>query len=267
MNYTQIDIETRLEGKLKIAYLNQLETYNSLNISILTEIRNFMEDCDKDEQVRCIAISGRGKAFCSGQNLNEAIALDSNIKDERVIQRTVVDYYNPLVKSIVKNSKPVVALVNGPAVGAGAMLALICDFSLATQSAYFSQAFINIGLVPDTAGTYYLPKLLGRQLASYLAFTGKRLSASEAKNLGLIADVFKDEDFEDQSFALLTEIAHLPTKAISLTKKAFNRSYGNSLNEQLDIEGIYQQQAAETEDFREGVKAFLEKRKPNYTGK
>ncbi len=163
---------------------------------MLSEIRHFMEECDKDEKVRCIAISGRGKAFCSGQNLKEALALGKDAEEERIIQRMVIDYYNPMVKSIVKNSKPVIALVNGPAVGAGAMLGLICDFTLATENSYFSQAFVNIGLIPDTAGTYYLPKLLGRQLASYLAFTGKKLSSAEAKQLGLIADVFKDEEFE-----------------------------------------------------------------------
>ena len=264
--YTQLEIESLLEGKLQIAYLNQPETFNSLNKILLKELRTFVHEASKNPEVRCIAISGRGKAFCSGQNLKEALSL-GNAEDDRIIQRIVIDYYNPLVKEIAHAKKPVVSLVNGAAVGAGAMLALICDISLATESSYFSQAFVNIGLIPDTGGTYWLPKLLGRQQANYLAFTGKKLSATEAKNMGLIADVFPDENFMESAMEVLTTLSNLPTKAIALTKKAFNESYENSLNEQLDVEGILQQEAAETEDFREGVTAFLEKRKPNYKGK
>ena len=264
--YTQLEIESLLEGKLQIAYLNQPETFNSLNKILLKELRTFVHEASKNPEVRCIAISGRGKAFCSGQNLKEALSL-GNAEDDRIIQRIVIDYYNPLVKEIAHAKKPVVSLVNGAAVGAGAMLALICDISLATESSYFSQAFVNIGLIPDTGGTYWLPKLLGRQQANYLAFTGKKLSATEAKNLGLIADVFPDENFMESAMEVLTTLSNLPTKAISLTKKAFNESYENSLNEHLDVEGILQQEAADTEDFREGVTAFLEKRKPNYKGK
>ena len=264
--YTQLEIESLLEGKLQIAYLNQPETFNSLNKILLKELRTFVHEASKNPEVRCIAISGRGKAFCSGQNLKETLSL-GNAEDDRIIQRIVIDYYNPLVKEIAHAKKPVVSLVNGAAVGAGAMLALICDISLATESSYFSQAFVNIGLIPDTGGTYWLPKLLGRQQANYLAFTGKKFSATEAKNIGLIADVFPDENFMESAMEVLTTLSNLPTKAISLTKKAFNESYENSLNEQLDVEGILQQEAAETEDFREGVTAFLEKRKPNYKGK
>jgi len=266
MNYTQLEIESQLEGKLQIAYLNQPETFNSLNKTLLSELKTFVHESSLNENIRCIAISGRGKAFCSGQNLKEALSM-GNPKEDRIIQRMVIDYYNPLVQEIAKCRKPVVSLVNGPAVGAGAMLALICDIALATESSYFSQAFVNIGLIPDTGGTYWLPKLLGRQQANYLAFTGKKISASEAKNLGLIADVFEDENFMENALAILTQISNLPTKAIALTKKAFNESYENTLSQQLDLEGILQQSAAETEDFQEGIAAFLEKRKPNYKGK
>ena len=264
--YTQLEIESLLEGKLQIAYLNQPENFNSLNKILLKELRTFVHEASKNPEVRCIAISGRGKAFCSGQNLKEALSL-GNAEDDRIIQRIVIDYYNPLVKEIAHAKKPVVSLVNGAAVGAGAMLALICDISLATESSYFSQAFVNIGLIPDTGGTYWLPKLLGRQQANYLAFTGKKLSATEAKNMGLIADVFPDENFMESAMEVLTTLSNLPTKAISLTKKAFNESYDNNLSQQLDLEGILQQEAAESADFMEGVAAFLEKRKPNYKGK
>ena len=264
--YAQLEIESHLEGKLQIAYLNDEKTYNSLNKNLLSELKKFIYDGSRNETVRCLAISGRGKAFCSGQNLKDAMSF-SDPEEERVIQRMVIDFYNPLVKEISDCRKPVISLVNGPAVGAGAMLALICDFTLATQSSYFSQAFVNIGLIPDTGGTYWLPKLLGRQQANYLAFTGKKLSATEAKNMGLIADVFEDENFMVNAMGVLEQISNLPTKAIALTKKAFNESYDNTLSQQLDVEGILQQKAAESDDFREGVSAFLEKRTPEYKGK
>ncbi len=264
--YTQLEIESHLDGKLLIAYLNDEKTFNSLNKTTLSELRTFVHDGSRDENVRCLAISGRGKAFCSGQNLKDAMSFNDP-DEERVIQRIVIDYYNPLVKEIAQARKPVISLVNGPAVGAGAMLALICDFTLATESSYFSQAFVNIGLIPDTGGTYWLPKLLGRQQANYLAFTGKKITATDAKKLGLIADAFPDENFVESAMEVLTQISNLPTKAISLTKKAFNESYDNTLSQQLDLEGILQQTAAESADFMEGVSAFLEKRTPEYTGK
>lgn len=267
MTYTQIQVEEHLEGKIQIAYLNQPETFNSLNNILLKELRNFVRSGNENENVRCLAISGRGKAFCSGQNLKEAMKMGLETNEERVIQRIVIEYYNPLVQEIYESKKPVISLVNGPAVGAGAMLALICDICLATESAYFSQAFVNIGLIPDTGGTFWLPKLLGRQTANYLAFTGKKISSSEAKNMGCIADFFSDENFQEKAMEVLESIANQPTRAIALTKKAFNESYDNTLSQQLDLEGILQQEAAETQDFREGIAAFLEKRMPNYEGK
>jgi len=254
--YSQIEIDSQFDGKLQLIYLNQPDSYNSLTQVMLGELRNAVHKFSNDDNVRCIAISGKGKAFCAGQNLKEALGFD---EDDRTIQRFVIEYYNPLVLEIVKCKKPVIALVNGPAVGARAMLASICDFTLATESSYFSFAFANIGLIPDTAGTYYLPKLVGRQLASYLSFTGKKVPATEAKKIGLVADVFTDSEFVEKSMEVLTQLY--------LTKKAFNKSYTFTLSEQLDYESIIQQDAAETEDFKEGVAAFIEKRLPNYKGK
>lgn len=264
--YSQIEIDAQFQGKLQLIYLNQPDSYNSLTQVMLGELRNAIQKFGNDDNVRCIAIAGKGKAFCAGQNLKEALSFGSE-DDDRVIQRFVIEYYNPLVLEIVKCKKPVIALVNGPAVGAGAMLASICDFTLATESAYFSFAFANIGLIPDTAGTYYLPKLVGRQLASYLSFTGKKVPATEAKKIGLVADVFADAEFVEKSMEVLTQLSHAATSAIYLTKKAFNKSYDFTLKEQLDYESIIQQDAAETEDFREGVMAFIEKRLPDYKGK
>lgn len=263
--YSQIEIDSQFDGKLQLIYLNQPESYNSLTKIMLEELRSAVHQFSNDENVRCVAIAGKGKAFCAGQNLKEALSFDAD--DDRAIQRFVIEYYNPLVLEIVKCRKPIVALVNGAAVGAGAMLASICDFTLATESSYFSFAFANIGLIPDTAGTYYLPKLVGRQLASYLSFTGKKVPATEAKKIGLVADVFADPEFVEKSMEILTQLSHSATTALYLTKKAFNKSYDFTLSEQLDYESIIQQDAAETEDFKEGVAAFIEKRLPNYKGK
>lgn len=265
--YTQLDIVSHFDGKLKIAYLNQPDTMNALTKPALSDLKDFIKECNEDASVRCIALSGRGKAFCSGQNLDDAFVQGDAHHEKDIIRRIVTEYYNPLVLEITRCKKPVIALVNGPAVGAGAMLALICDFVLASGKAYFSQAFSNIGLIPDTGGTYYLPKLLGRQLASYLAFTGKKLSAEEAKSYGLVAEVFAEEEFSPKSMEILERISNMPTVGLQLTKKAFASSYHNSLKDQLELEGDLQQQAAQTEDFKEGVAAFLQKRKPIYKGK
>lgn len=267
MKYEQIEIEDRFDGKLRVVYLNQPDSYNSLTVKMLNELYVVLENCDSDENIRCVAISGRGSAFCAGQNLKEAMALADNPHEQRKVQRMVLNYYNPLVRSVVNNRKPIIALVNGAAVGAGAMLALICDFAIAKESSYFSQGFSKIGLIPDTAGTYFLPKLLGRQMATYLAFTGKRLSAKEAKNIALIPEVFADDEFERKANQILEELANLPTKALAITKEAFNKSYINDLEKQLELESVAQQKAAETADFQEGITAFIEKRKPDYQGK
>ena len=265
--YTQFDLESHKEGKIQIAFLNQPQSLNALNKASIKELTDFIEYFSTDETARCLVISGRGKAFCSGQNLEEAFSEGSSGDDKNLIKNIVENYYNPLVKAIANCRKPVISLINGPAVGAGAMLALICDFSLAKESAYIAQGFVKIGLIPDTGGTYYLPKLLGRQLANYLTFTGKKLSAVESKSLGLIAEVFPDAEFDEKSMEILMNVSELPTKAISLTKKAFLHSYENTLDKQLDLEAKLQQTAANSEDFMEGVSAFLGKRSPVYKGK
>lgn len=266
MEYEFIQVENQAEGKIRVAFLNNPETFNSLNPKMLMELADFVQAANAAEEVRCIAISGRGKAFCSGQNLQLFMSPELATKEKPVVY-VLEKYYNPLISGIYHSKKPVVALVNGPAVGAGAMLSLLCDITLATESTYFSQAFVNIGLIPDTAGTYWLPKLVGRQQANYLAFTGKKISSAEAKNLGLISDSFPDNEFQQKSAEVLEVIANQPTAAISLIKKAFNESYTNDLDAQLALEAEYQQKAAETADFREGVQAFMEKRKANFIGK
>ena len=265
--YSQFDVESHFGGKLKIAYLNQPETMNALTKPLLTELKEFVEFYDKDEDTRCIAIAARGKAFSSGQNLAAIDFMGEDVNIPREVQRIVLDYYNPLVMSIVYARKPVISLVNGPAVGAGAMLALICDFSVVSENAYFSTAFSKIGLIPDTGGTYFLQKVVGRQMAHYLAYTGKKLSAGEAQKLGMVAEVWPEAEFEAKAMEMLESITNQPTVALSLTKRALRKSYDSSLKEQLDIESRYQSTASGTEDFREGILAFTDKRKPVYKGK
>ncbi len=264
---TQFDVESHFDGKLKIAFLNNPKTLNALNRPTLSELKTFFEECNNDDNVRVVALSGRGRAFCSGQDLAAAFADEDEKNDISIVKKLVSDFYNPVVLELTRCKKPVVSLVNGPAVGAGAMLALIADFTLATEKAYFSQAFSGIGLIPDTGGTYFLPRLLGRQMANYLTFTGKKLSASEAKSLGLIAEVFSEEDFMPKAMEILEKLSEMPTAAIKFTKKAFADSYDSTLKQQLRLEAELQQRAANTEDFAEGIAAFLEKRKPVYRGR
>ncbi|VDH04575.1 enoyl-CoA hydratase/isomerase family protein [Bergeyella zoohelcum] len=265
--YNQFEIESHFDGKLQVVYLNNPATYNALTKPALAELKDFFHRVNNDDEIRCVAISGRGKAFCSGQNLSDAFVQGESQQNENLIYKIVKDYYNPLVMEITHCKKPVIALVNGPAVGAGAMLALICDFVLASEKAYFSQAFSNIGLIPDTGGTYFLPKLVGRQMAQYLAFTGKKLCADDAYRLGLVAEVFSEDEFTTKSMKILENMANMPTSALKLTKKAFAHSYDNSLEKQLRLEAELQEKASRTDDFKEGVSAFLEKRKPQYKGK
>lgn len=262
----QIEIESHFDGRLKVVYLNHPKTYNALNKSVLSELTRFFSSVNEDNTVRCVAISGRGKAFCSGQNLDDIFETGQTQYQSDVVFKMVQEYYNPLVKALTACRKPVVSLVNGPAVGAGAVLSLICDVVLASDKAYFSQVFSSIGLIPDTGGTYFLPKLMGRQMANYLAFTGKKLPAQEAKAMGLVAEVFNQEDFEKECLMILENISNMPTMALEFTKKAFALSYGNTLEDQLCLEAELQEKAARTEDFFEGVSAFLEKRKPVYKG-
>lgn len=246
---------------LTIIHLNRLEVYNSFNREMALALIDVLENLGKDPSVRAIMITGSGKAFCAGQDLQEAIE-DNGI----TVERAVDEHYNPMVKSIRHCPKPIIAAVNGVAAGAGANIALSCDVCIATESASFIQAFSKIGLVPDCGGTFTLPRLIGFGKASALMMLGDKVSATDAEKMGMIYQVYSDNEFAEKAEALAMRLANMPTKGLAFTKELLNQSFSNSLNEQLDQEKIGQAKAATTQDSKEGIQAFLEKRKPNFTG-
>lgn len=242
--------------------LNRPDKYNSYNRDMALALQGYLDDCEKDDEVRCLYITGAGKGFCSGQDLSEAI----NPSPE-TFERMVREHYNATILRIRNIEKPVIAAVNGVAAGAGANIALACDIVLANESATFIQAFSKIGLIPDSGGTFFLPRLVGMQRAAALMMTAEKVTAADAAAMGMIYKCFADDIFESESKKMAMMLAQMPTKGIGLTKRLLNRSFSNDLQQQLDMEKETQVQAGSTADFKEGVMAFLEKRKPAFKGK
>ncbi len=241
--------------------LNRPDKFNSVNKEIAMGLQQFLKESAADAEVRCIVITAKGKAFCAGQDLAEATDPDS--PDLSVF---VSEHYNPIIKKIREIEKPVVAAVNGIAAGAGANIALACDIVIATESAYFMQAFSKIGLIPDSGGTFTLPRLVGMARATALAFLGEKVPAREAVEMGMIYKYVADDDFENEVQKLAEKLAKMPTRGLAYTKLAFNKSLTNDLDTQLAVEEHLQSDASHTADYQEGVAAFLEKRKPIFKG-
>lgn len=254
------DLGFEVKDGVAVITLNRPEKLNSFNNSMGMNLQEALDHCMENDEVRCVLLTGAGRGFCAGQDLEEAISGIAEIEEH------VETKYNPIVRKIRAIEKPVIAAVNGVAAGAGANLAYCCDIVLASESAKFIQSFVNIGLIPDTGGTYFLPRLVGLHRASVMTMLGEKMSAEEAKDLGLVYKIFADGELMNGAMELAKRMAQMPTRGIGLTKKALNYSLGNTLDEQLAVERDLQGMAGRTSDNTEGINAFLEKRKPVFKG-
>ena len=253
-------IHDRRDG-YHVLTLNRPDRLNAFNDELHAALREALANCAADDDCRAVVLTGAGRGFCAGQDLSNRV----NMGDERPdLGATLEANYNPLVRAIRALPKPVICAVNGVAAGAGANIALACDIVIAAKSAKFIQAFSKIGLVPDSGGTWFLPRLLGEARAKGLALTAQPLSADDAERWGLIWKVVDDADLMAEAEAQARAFADGPTAAYALTKQAIHAAGTNTLDQQLDLERDYQRQAGFSDDYKEGVAAFMEKRKPNY---
>ena len=243
--------------------LNRPAAFNSINKELAFAFQSALNNCAEDKDIRVVVITGEGKAFSAGQDLVE-VTTEELMPGFKVL---LEEHYRPIILKIRALPKPVIAAVNGVAAGASANIALACDVVIASEKASFIQAFSGIGLVPDSGGTYFLPRLIGFQRALAAAMLGDKITASEAERMGMIYKSYPEIDFNNEVNKLANRMASMPTKGLALTKQLFNKSMSNTLEEQLEIENSAQIEASLTEDYKEGVNAFLEKRKPIFKGK
>ena len=253
-----------IEAGVQRITLNRPEKLNAFNPAVHKGLAEAMDRAESDSAIRCLLITGAGRGFCAGQDLTER---DMKAAGPIDLGSGLETWYNPLVKRMRALPKPIICAVNGVAAGAGANFALACDIVLAARSASFIQAFVKIGLVPDCGGSYFLPRLAGVQRAMALAMTGDRLPAEDAERYGIVWKTVDDDKLMAEAMKLATNLAAGPTRSLGLIKKAIYASAGNALSEQLDLERNLQREIGKGEDYREGVAAFLEKRKPNFTGR
>ena len=256
-------IELKIENKIAFITLNRPEVFNSFNREMALSLQDTLDDCETNEDIRAIVLTGNGKAFCAGQDLKEVTDPNLNPGFKKILE----EHYNPIITRLRAIKKPIIGAVNGVAAGAGANIALACDIVVAHEKVSFIQAFSLIGLVPDSGGTFFLPRLIGFQKAQALAMLGDKVTSEEAERLGMIYKMIPLDSFEEEVNKLALKLASMPTKALGMIKELFNNSMTNDLDAQLILESKLQIEAAQSEDYKEGVAAFIEKRKPNFKGK
>ncbi|MCB0517557.1 MAG: enoyl-CoA hydratase/isomerase family protein [Lewinellaceae bacterium] len=256
------NIRFNIEDAIGSITLHRPQVYNSFNRQMALEVQKALDLCRDDPSVRAIYLTGSGKAFCAGQDLQEV----SDFENSPSFTTILGEHYNPIIQRLRSIEKPIVCAVNGVAAGAGANIAFACDITVAAESAAFIQAFSKIGLIPDSGGTFILPRLVGWQKAAALMMLGEKVSAKEAEAMGMIYKTLPDEGFAASAYHIAQTLAQMPTKGLAYTKHLLNRSLINDLESQLREEDSYQTLAGNTYDYKEGVKAFLEKRKPVFKG-
>lgn len=254
-----------MRGGVLLLILDRPTVLNAVNAAMADELGRALRDAAEDEAVRAVLLTGAGRAFCAGQDLSEVVPRPGEPLPD--LGEVVARQYTPLVRAIRTLEKPVVCAVNGVAAGAGANLALACDIVLAAADASFVQSFSRIGLIPDSGGTFILPRIVGLQRAAALTMLGEKLSADRAREWGLVYDVVPTALLRETSLEIATRLAALPTRGLGLAKRAFNAAFGNSFEDQLALEEELQREAGRTADYAEGVRAFVEKRPPLFTGR